>query len=365
MSLTAIPLLVPVYCMPVIGYHELNAQDERIAACGFWPTPDGASRSITAIGWWTTNITDADDVLVQIESLSSGLPNGIIAAGASGTKSVGAGDDNVWLEQALTTPYTMSSSWLAVTLKMTGTGKTQRHASIWGYAGSMNNLLWGATDIAGAATWVNANTPWNCALKTSLGEWITPFGMASQYTSSHNISTAPTNPYYVGNKISSSVSVRLCGAFMPYMDMDQGIKIHLMDVSGNILLADDASTAMTITAESTYRYGTSAQYNAFIAFPKYKTLAASTNYYLMYEPATGTNQPVISGIFNDTTIKSNTARIPSGWTVNYVTSPQSWSITETDTRITGLYPVFDQMDMGSGSGGGGGIWMPRPRQIGV
>lgn len=353
MSLTTIPLLVPVCGMPKTSNYELNAQDERIAACGFWPTPDGASRSIIAIGWYTHNITDTDDVLVQIESLSSGLPNGIIAAGASGTKSVKAGYSYVWLEQGLTTPYTMSSSWLAVTLKMTGTGKTQRHATIYGYGGSNNNLLWGATDIAGAATWVNADQPWNCALKTSLGEWITPFGMASLYDSYRNISTAPSDPYYIGNKISSSVSVRLCGAFIPTIDMGQWIKIHLMDASGNILLADDASTAMTITAESTYRYGTSGLYNAFIAFPKYKTLAASTNYYLMHEPVTGTNQPIVYGRFNDTTIKSNTARIPSGWTVNHVTSPQSWSITETDTRITGLYPVFDQMDMGSGSGGGG------------
>ena len=355
MSLTAIPLLVPVTCMPESSPVELNGQDERIAACGFWPTPDGASRSITAIGWWTSNITNADDVLVQIESLSSGLPGGIIAAGASGTKSVLAGDDNVWLEQELTTPYTMSSSWLAVTLKMLGAGKTQRHLTAYNYGGTQANFVWGATDIAGAATWINTPLPLRCALKTSLGEWITPCGLAAVRTASLNISTAPTNPYYVGNKISSTTSVRLYGVFVPIIDMDQGIKIHLMDVSGSVLKADDTTTDMTITAESTYRYGSGTLYNGLVAFPAPKTLSASTAYYLMCEPATGTNQAIACATFNDTTIKRDTARIPSGFTVNKVTSPQGWSITETDTELVGIYPIYDQMDLGSGSGGGGGL----------
>ena len=355
MSLTAIPLLIPVTCMPVSSYVELNGQDERVAACGFWPTPGGASRSITAIGWWTNTITNADDVLVQIESLSSGLPNGIIAAGASGTKSVGAGDDNVWLEQALTTPYTMSSSWLAITLKMLGAGKTQRYTNAYPYSGSQANLVWAALDVAGEATWVNHYAILSCALKTSLGEWISPYGTAAYRGTTHSISTAPTNPYYVGNKISSTTAVRMSGAFIPYMDMDQGFKIHLMDASGSILKGDDATTDMTITAGSTYRYGTSLLYNALVAFPAPKTLTASTAYYLMFEPATGTNQNIPYAIFNDTTIKSNTACIPSGWTVNKVTSPQAWSITETDTELMGLYPVFDQMDLGGGAGGGGGL----------
>jgi hypothetical protein len=134
-----------------------------------------------------------------------------------------------------------------------------------------------------------------------------------------------------------------------------------MDSSGNILTADDAATAMTIAIESTYRYSTGALLNSFVAFPKYKTLAADTAYYLMFEPNTGTNQPIYYGIFNDTTIKSNTARIPAGWTVNKVTSPQAWSITETDTDLMAIYPVFNQIDFPAG----GGIFMPAARQIGV
>jgi hypothetical protein len=169
------------------------------------------------------------------------------------------------------------------------------------------------------------------------------------------ISTAPTNPYYVGNKISSTTSVRLYGVLVPYLDMDQGIKIHLMDAAGSILKADDTTTDMTISAESTYRYGVGTQYNGLVAFPAPKTLSASTAYYLMCEPATGTNQPIPYAIFNDTTIKRDTARIPSGFTVNKVTSPQAWSITENDAELMGIYPIYDQMDLGGGAGGGGGL----------
>jgi hypothetical protein len=134
--------------------------------------------------------------------------------------------------------------------------------------------------------------------------------------------------------------------------MDQGIKIHLMNASGSILKADDTTTNMTILADSTYRYGTGSQSNGLVAFPAPKTLSASTAYYLMCEPATGTSQPIPYAVCNDTTIKRDTARIPSGFTVNKVTSPQVWSITETDTDFVGVYPVYDQMDLGGGGGGG-------------
>lgn len=350
MTLTSVPQFILSKCNHYNSYTILDGQNERVGFCGFWPTPDGATRTITDILFLSgTVVTSADDILVQIESVGAdGLPAGIIAADRSGTVNVSA--INTFYEVTLTSPYELTSgALLAVTAKMLNSSKSLRLAGSRGITGSSLNGCWCVADIVGAG-WVTTSVQtFSAVLKCSTGEYLTPFGTTISKVSSTAITTS-SDPRYIGNKLVTGVSARLCGVRLEYLDMDCDISIKLVDASGDVLKGDDTVTDMVITLDSEYRVGTGANTLSELSFPCPKTLTASTPYYLIFVPISASNTLVFVSSYYSTVAKGCLAFIPSGWTLNKITSPSAWSITETDTDVCVLAPMFDQIDIGSSGG---------------
>ena len=329
------------------GFTTLDGQNEQTGHCAYWTTPDGATRSITHFCWSTGVVTTGDDILVQLETIdaATGFPNGIVAAGRSGTQTVANADDYVYFETALTTPYTLASgSWLAVTLKMTNASKSLQIAKGSAYYLAVANFNWICDDIVGAATWVKGTYKTNIALKCSTGEYLIPMG-SSIYERGNvttNISTA-TTPQYLGNKIIAGNSARLSGIMLPALDLEYDITIKLVDASGTTIIGDDASTSMQIVVDSEYRAGISVYYLSPVNFPCPKTLVAGTSYYLIFSPDTASNTTIYQWQYESEALKNQDCRIPTGWTCSHCSSPSEVSFTVISNYIVGLLPIFDQI----------------------
>lgn len=349
MAMTDIPWMIPASTITLSsGFTILDGADERVGHCGYFVTNDGATRSVTHICWSTNFVPTGDDILVQLESVGAdGMPGGIIAADRSGTQTVGNADDYKYFETALTTPYTLTSgTWLACTFKMTNTSKSLQICK----KATNLNWAWICEDIAGAATWAYGTHAPNVALKCSNGDYLCPGG-GGIHSSAGTVSiNTGSGPRYIGNKIIAPNSVRLVGAYSTVLDMDYGITIKLVDSSGNVLKGDDASTDMSVAIDAKYRYSTAANYGSIVLFACPKTLSASTAYYLIFSPDTASNTLISYSAFIGAPLKTS-ARIPTGWTFHYVSSPSSFSITENTERIATIFPIFDQIDIGSGGGG--------------
>lgn len=356
MSLTSIPR----FSMggPAVSdngvYTTLDAQNEKIGHCGYFVTPDGETRSITHICWSTQTVTTGDNILCQLESIDSatGLYNGIIAAGASGTQTVADSDDNKWFETALTTPYTLTSGTvLAATFKMLNASKNLRinkSANMGHYNGA--NMNWIVEELGGGAA-AKASYLSNVALKCSTGIYLVPIGGDCNVINSYISINTGSNPRYVGNKVLCHTSSRISGVNIAHQDIDYNVSILLVDSSGNVLKGDDTITDMSITLDADYRYGTAKLRLSCVDFPCPKTLTADTAYYLIYSPADANNTNVYWLDYETEALKKQVHGIPANWSCSYVSSPSVVSFTEDVSKIACLYPIFDQIDLGSSGGG--------------
>jgi hypothetical protein len=203
-----------------------------------------------------------------------------------------------------------------------------------------------ATDIVGAATWVSASGLLHCALKCSTGEYIIPMAGIATTTSAPYTFNTGSSPRYLGNKIILPRSMRLKGVRLA-IDNDGDSSISLMDASGNVLNGDDSSTAMTITGDANFR-NQKYYLNGLNDFPCPKTLLASTAYYLVSNPTTTTNSTITAMTYYSQEIRDADLGIASDVTFESATSPTSISWSTSALTLYGLYPIFDQIDLGGG-----------------
>lgn len=336
----------------------LDATNEACAMGAKWQTPDGESRSITHICWATGTVGATNGTIrAQLETLdSTGLPTGtLVAAGATSSKVMdGATDDYTWHEMALDTAYTMANNtWMNVVLSLTSASGSVSVAV--GHSGPYIHGVWVASALGGAAWSKSINNMPNVALKCSTGEYIiAAYGWAFIRTQRYNIGT-DTTPRYRGNKIICGRKSRLIGFLSTNMrGSAYDYHIRLVDASGNIVKADDTTTDMDIAWTGIYHSGTSGGYFSLI-FPKPKTLEASSAYYLIISPDTTDDISIPYMQFASNALLKQSMGIPSRWTFHSISSPSSWAITENDTTIISLFPIFDQIDFPAGVSGGGPI----------
>lgn len=352
MSMTSIPPMVLGFGLISIAgqYVTLDAQNEKMGHCGCWLTPDGASRTVTHVCFGVYGASGTETYTATLESIdtSTGLPNGIIASGASGTVSVsGSG----WYEVALSTSYNLASgTYAAVTIEKTEATsiyiRVSKASMGWTSATELPALSW-TCDNTGGSMAKSSNRP-NAALKCSDGTYLLLADGNCQYSDATTTFSTSSNPYQ-GNKLVAPVSVRLCGVRIK-MDPDYTSYIKLLDASGNVLKADDSSTDMSIAIDPDLRGSTSGATSS-IAFPYPKTLTASTAYYLMLQNTSSSNQTLYKNTFSSNTFLKMGLRLPSTWTLHraYCTTPGSY--TEVNTDVVNIYPIFDQIDIGSSGGG--------------
>ena len=344
----------------IIGIHKtlqfgsntlLDGANERVGHCGFFTTPDGATRHITHICWNTGTVTTGDDIICTIESIdaATGLPNGVIAAGRTGTQTVANTDDNVCFETELGTHWDMTSGqWLAITFKMTNGSKSMQIIKTMVLGNTGHSYNWVCEDITGAATWVKTTYQTNVALKCDTGEYLVPLDGDCMLLNSNNSISTGTNPRYQGNRITCLGKTRLIGFTTGYMDIDYNISVSLCDANGTVIVGDDAVTNMTVAIDADYRNTTAATYGSFCNFPCPKTLLAGTAYYLVFSPDTSSAQGAYWTKYGNATLKNNSLGIPTGWTCDMFTATTNWDnvdhVTVTAAQITGLYPIYDQID---------------------
>ena len=356
MVMTAIPKLVLASGLGAGTSTLLDGINERAGHCGYFVTPNGATRSITHICWVTGVVTTGDSILCQLEGIGAadGLPSGIIAVDASGTQVVADINDYAYFETPLTVAYTLTSGlWAACTFKMTTASKSLNVMKSAKLIATGANGGWIVEDISATpGTWVKGTYRPNVALKCSTGEYLIPAGGAifEKYTFI-GINTG-TTPRYVGNKILCNKALRLAGVFLPYLEMDYDITLKLVDASGTVLKGDDTTTDMLIAIDADYRSGIAIYSNSEILFPCPKTLAANTAYYLIFSPDTVSSVNIYHWQYETEALKKQDLGIPTGWTINRVTSPTVISFTETATEIAFILPIFDQIDFPAGGGGG-------------
>jgi hypothetical protein len=330
-------------------YTILDANNEQAAHCGYWQTPDGASRSITHICWVVNAKTTDGTVTCSLETIddATGLPAGVIA-GKTGNEAVTAAG---YFETALGAAYTLTSGTkLAVSFKIGNPGNLRVGKGGGILVPAVSQIAnWVCEDLGGAGWSVYSGATVGCALKTSLGEYIIPLGsIITTNVTTINIATTPTNPRYVGNRLSCSKQTRITGFILPRLDLDVDVSVKLCDATGAVLKGDDTALDMAVLLDSSNRSGTSVIYNSIIPFPSQKTLLADTNYYLMFFPESGTNLPIYYSDYNSEAQMKQFTAIPTMITLRAATAADGWNgaedITETATRTYSLLPVLDQID---------------------
>jgi hypothetical protein len=353
MGMVSIPrVAVASSLTTAVGTIQLNGDDERAGYCGYYVTPDGAARTITHICWSTGTVATGDTILVQLETIdaSTGLPNGVIGGASpnSANQVVADANDNAWFETELANTYALTSgTWLACTFQMTNASKDVILIKSYRYGQTTPVCGWVVTDIIGAATWVKTTYRPNCALKTSLGEYLIPAGGDALENIAYTAVNTGSNPRYIGNKIQCNGKTRLAGFFLSYFDPDYNVTIKLVNASGTVQKGDDTSTDMSVTIDADYRAGTALELYTECMFPCPKTLDADTAYYLVMSPDTASDVRMYRCQYESEAIKNTVFGIPSGWSVNHITATTDWDnvdhVTETAAYISGLLPVYDQI----------------------
>jgi len=348
------------------AYTTLDAENEQVAHCGFWVPGDGVARTITHICWSVFLKTTNGTVTCSLETIdaATGLPAGVIA-GKTGNEAVTAAG---YFETALGASYTLpaAGAWLAVTFKI----GTPGNLGVFEALILQQNILngnWVCADLGGAG-WAKKIGASTSALKTSTGEYILPLGTGVFVSnSSTSISTVPTNPKYVGNRITTEQARRISGFMLIRMDTDVDYSVKLCDATGTVLKGDDGTIDMAVTVDSEYRTSTSASLISMIPFPSKKTLAANTNYYLMFFPESGTNLGVSFANYPTEAIMKQGVEIPEDITLRAATAPDGWDgaedITETATRLYVLLPVLDGIDIPTDAEVAQAVWEYANREL--
>lgn len=332
--------------LKIIGYASyvtLDGEDEKVAACGRWITPDGLQRTITDICWRTNNVTTGDSILCQLESIGTdGIYAGIIAAGASGTETVADTDDNVFKITALTTPYQITSGDLiAVTFEMQSASKNLRISTAYGFL-AYTPGEWGVGKLDAGSPAVIASIP-SVALKCSTGEFIFLSGYKWYGSKTLFISTS-TSPRYNGNVFIVPNRCILNGIFISNIDNDVDISIKLFNSTGNVLKCDNGAD-FSISLLSTYRYSTAAISNILLNAPAPKTLIPGEKYYLGFSPDSATSTAVGGDIYYSEAVKNAANNIADGWTISEFTANTDFaSLTIIPENIARVLPVISEIE---------------------
>lgn len=114
-SLIEWPKAIGGAAAPSYGSITVDAAGEGVAIVFQSPR----TGTIKYIGWRTGTVTTGGDMLVQLETLTAGLPSGtLVAAGATATVTVANANDELWFTTTLTTPYaTTAGETMAAVVK--------------------------------------------------------------------------------------------------------------------------------------------------------------------------------------------------------------------------------------------------------
>lgn len=325
--------------------------------------------SISKVFFRTGTVTTGDTVKIQIESVANGRPNGIIAAGASGTVAIADSDDNVWKSVTIGTPYTFSLGQDFAIVLTHDSGATPNLAvciSSLDLGGWIGGLYPSLLQDTGAGTWASTsgrNYEWVVEMTGAGGAvsmpGLVPLNGGGTITSFNS----GTNPNERAMKLVAPAKMRVIGMSIAMFNVAAGA-----DVTFSIWdSTDNPGAAPTPLAQTTldgdFPYSATADGVVHVFFDTAVTLTAGSTYYLGVKPTTANNIGLMelsaAGTGASTTgirafgIGTVTAHLSTRQWVS--TDPGAWS--DTTTTLPGISLIVDQIDDGASAGGGGGMRM--------
>lgn len=306
------------------------------------------AESISKIGFATGVLTTGDaNTLIRLEdldgSVTPAIPNGLIAAGASGLVNMNA--SNAWFEATLTTPYPGSSGQqMAATITRQAGGTLNTQIRGVNFETNLTTSLPYSVQKVGGGGWTGGLSLVSCMALSFSGNYFAVPGVWPLTAITASAINNTTTPDVIGNVWVPRFRCRVIG-FYVWIDMDGPIEIKFYNLDGVTVLAQ-SSTNDNKRAST----GPGIQFlplNSSLG-PTSITPTVGGTYRIGVEPRSAVNTTVYDFTVNSPSIMDcfelgqnmylTTAKDPSG--------VGSW--TNTTNRRCWVGVIVDQLDDGTG-----------------
>jgi hypothetical protein len=327
---------------PSLGSTLIDADNEAIA--GVLVVPYGMN--IATLMFKTGTVTTGGDLIVEVQTLdASGDPSGTLwATNTSGTITVNATDDNVWLEKALTANAVVAGGQLVAFVIRRPVGST--------FAGNIVSTANGSTtwtpkvsnnyvDVFNTGAWVkNATQCSIVSFKDSNGAVYQVIDNLAIMTWANITYNNGSSPNRYGNRFRLTFPTRIVG-LMLNVDMDGDFTIAVTDDSGTQLGVSPTYRAVDRSATV---FGRAVGY-----FGTPVSITANTWYRVEVIPTTAT-----SLILREVTVQAQAylAVLGGGSDFYQCQRTDTGAFTDSTTHRTLMSLLLDQVSDGGGSGGG-------------
>lgn len=326
-----------------------DSATDRLAYVGVSPISD----TISKVYFRTSTVTTGNTMLIQIESVLNGRPNGIIAAGASGTVVIADTDDNVWKTVTIGTPPSITAGQ-EFAIVMTNSSGTPSML-LGGTVGDSGYSSYSPTSMqdTGAGTWT---------LLTGLA-WIVEMGTAG-VISLPNLTPIENNGTITAFNNTSAPNEYALKFVMPFTCRCIGVSACLFNVAaaGNFTLSlwpassSVDGDALGQKAMDGDLFFTTTADGYVIVFFTGVTLTAGTTYYIGLRADTANN--IGHGhVVTPSGITNSMKGFPIVGTVHQAT--RTWTAgtagawTNAANNLPFMSILYDQLDDGTGGSGGG------------
>ena len=316
----------------------IDASGEKSGAIG-QPKKEG---NITSVHWATGNVTTGGTVDVRIETFNSatGFPSGTLwSTTTNGSHVVGAGDDNVWLETALTSAAAVTFDDIICVIVVAGSPGNINHAchAQTGHTGGASAFPRG---VLYTTSWSSGSVTPVFYLEYDDGEIVPFFNAAHAITPGALVTiNTGTTPDEIGNYFTNQIAGYVSGGVVgnTLTSAAATFDLILYDGSNNVL-----ASASTVNNIASTGYGTKT-----LIFTTPVQVGYGDTLRLVIKPTTANNSDIYASIIpSDACI----GVMGAGCCRTHRTNAGAW--TETTTEIITIMPVYSGFDDGAGSGGG-------------
>ncbi len=284
------------------------------------------------------------DCRVETVSAATGLPSGTLwATNTNGSQTLAFNDDAKWFSTALTANASVTIGDVVALVVKVSSFTTVTNVQLSSYSRSAVTSAYGVADTGTGAAKLGVNIVPQFTVKYSDSPNYVPiYGVFPYKTITTSAITNATGTRRIAAKFQIPAPVRA-----------EGCWAHMIPAASNafdiVLYAADGTTVLSnisIDTDQLSANNTSAAVN-FFTFDTFVDLAANTNYYLSFEPTTGT----AITMYDFTAEDNDRLEALCGGKNFMLATHNGTSWTDSNTRTPAIGLIFDKIDDGAGGGG--------------